>query len=704
MKKFLWFILASFQITIHHAQSKKIWLEMGNKAYEKGDYLNAARYYEKVLDDSTILTTAVYPYESQIINLKMKSLFKVPELSLTKKDTSKSVADNPEPKQTAQATQYDLILYKIATSYRLNYDYHHAVKYYKLCSERNVFPESKYYLGLMLMSVRRYQEALQVLDDFEKTPELSDSMKKEVTKKMAYCFFALDSMRPKKKVIVKKMDTLVFNRGTSNFAPQYYLSPQKLIFTSARKGGVVSDPDKQDSKYYCDLYYTTLDDTVWQRPVNFGRPVNTSLHEGSGVFTPDGVMLFTRWSDNNRKEAFIYMARSLDGKFYEAMKLGNGINMPNCKSQNPFVTMDGKKMFFSSNRPGGMGGFDIWVADIDENGFVGTPRNLGPPVNTPGNEISPYFHTLSSILYFSSDGHVGLGGLDIFKSVYNPDDSTYSQPVNLDAPINSSKDDAYFIMDKLQPKGFFASDREDCPDGHCYDIYSYEMEPIKLDIDGYVFDAQTNEPIPNALVTIKEVHENDETIYVTTDDKGYYSADLKPYMEYFMKAQKNKYFGDAYSLSTIGISESKHFEQDFFLNKIPPGEIVIEGIEYDFDKATLRPKSMEVLDKIVKLLEINDNIKIELSSHTDTRGSDEYNMRLSKARAQSCVDYIISKGISRDRIIAQGYGETRPLVPDSEINKLKPKSPEWEAAHQRNRRTAFRVIGETEIKIINKSS
>jgi len=113
---------------------------------------------------------------------------------------------------------------------------------------------------------------------------------------------------------------------------------------------------------------------------------------------------------------------------------------------------------------------------------------------------------------------------------------------------------------------------------------------------------------------------------------------------------------------------------------------------------------MEILDKIVKLLEINDNIKIELSSHTDTRGSDEYNMRLSKARAQSCVDYIISKGISRDRIIAQGYGETRPIVPDSEINKLKPKSEEWEAAHQRNRRTAFRVIGETEIKIINKSS
>jgi len=212
--------LVFFSILINLAgfsQSKKVWLELADKAYEKGDYINAAKYYEKVLDDSTILNTAVYPYETQIVNLKMKSLFKVPELSLTKKDSSKSKSDNPDPKNAANATKYDLILYKIATSYRLNYDYHHAVKFYKKCAEKDLFPESKYYLGLMQMSVRLYQDALKSFDEFEKTPNLSDSMKKDVNKKMAYCFFALDSMRPKKKVEVRKMDTLVFNRGTSNF-------------------------------------------------------------------------------------------------------------------------------------------------------------------------------------------------------------------------------------------------------------------------------------------------------------------------------------------------------------------------------------------------------------------------------------------------------------------------------------------------------
>src|SRR5699024_1366224 len=133
-------------------------------------------------------------------------------------------------------------------------------------------------------------------------------------------------------------------------------------------------------------------DTIWQRPINFGRPVNTSLHEGAGVFTPDEVMLFTRWSDNNRREAFIYMARTSGGKFYEAMKLGVNINVPGYKTQQPYVSFDGTKLFFSSNRPGGKGGFDLWMAPIDANGFIGNPTNLGDVINTTADEITPFYH------------------------------------------------------------------------------------------------------------------------------------------------------------------------------------------------------------------------------------------------------------------------------------------------------------------------
>jgi outer membrane protein OmpA-like peptidoglycan-associated protein len=296
-----------------------------------------------------------------------------------------------------------------------------------------------------------------------------------------------------------------------------------------------------------------------------------------------------------------------------------------------------------------------------------------------------------------------LGGFDIFKSSLNVDDSAYQAPKNLNTPINSSKDDSYYIMERLGTKGFFASDRVDCPSGHCYKIFEYINEPIKFDLDGYVFDSETNDPIPNALVTIRDVHDGDEPFFVVTDDKGYYSTPLKPNLEYFLKAQKNKYFGSAASLATKGLTESKHFEQDFFLSKIPEGDIEIEGVEYDFNKYTLRPKSMEILDKIVDILKINDNLSIELSSHTDARGNDDYNMKLSQGRAQSCVDYLISKGIAKSRIQARGYGETKPIIPESEIKKMVDKSPEFEAAHQKNRRTAFRVIGESKINIINKT-
>jgi len=678
------------------SQSKKVWIELADEAYAKRDYANAAIYYTKVLDDTTVLKSYVLPYEAQLVNLKMPSLFKVPELSVTKKkDSTNMVKENLQ-----QTSKYDFILYRLAQSYRLNFDYSHAAEAFKKCVERDVYYDAGYYYGTSLMSQKNYNDALKAFDVYVQNKKGSDSLITLAAKKETWCYFALDTLAPTK-ANVRMMDTMVFNRGTSNFAPMYYLSDQKLIFTSARRGGVVTDPEKQDSKYFCDLYYTVLEDTIWQRPVNFGRPVNTSLHEGSGVFTPEEVMLFTRWSDNNRYEAFIYMARTTGGKFYEAMKLGTNINMPGYKSHHPYVTGDGRRLFFSSNRPGGKGGFDIWMASIDENGFVGDAINLADPINTEADEVTPFYHDISNTLYFSSNGLPGLGGLDIFKSSLNVDDSVYAVPVNLNKPLNSAKDDAYYITDRLGTKGFLSSDRFECEGGHCYDIYEYTNDPIKFDLEGHVYDNDTQLPIASALVTIKDVHDNDEPFYVVTDAEGYYKTELKPNFEYFLKAQKSKYFGQSNSVITKGLTDTKHFERDFYLSKIPEGDIEIEGVEYDFNKATLRPKSMEVLDKIVDLLKLNDNLSIELSSHTDSRGNDAYNLRLSQARAQSCVDYLLAKGISKKRMIAKGYGESKPIVPQADIDLMEPNSPEFEAAHQKNRRTAFRVIGETNLNLIN---
>ena len=678
MKKILFvtILLATAQL---FGQSKRMWLKYGDEAFNNRDYVTAISYYTKVLDDTMVLKELVLPYEVQLVNLKTKEF---------KKDTSKTA----NVQKTISKTDY--LNHQLATSYRLNFDYQNAVKYYKIVIENNSYPEDVYYYATSLINIKEYNQSMGVLEKLLESTK-NDSLKKLIQKGISSCYFALDTNSIKKLIKVHKLDTVIFNAGTSNFAPMYWNSSTRLLFTSARKGGVILNPEKQDSRYLCDLYYTELKDTGWMKPVNFGRPVNTGLHEASSVISSDEIMFYTRWSDANRNESYIYMAKMKDGLFYESYKLSETVNKPGYRAMQPYVSFDGTKLFFSSNRPGGQGGFDLYMCNIDENGITGEAKNLGPTINTPKDEVTPFYHTISNTLFFSSNGHTGIGGLDIFKSSLNTDDSIYAAPKNLGTPINSSKDDAYFILDRIQTKGYFSSDREDCPGGNCYDIYEFENEPIFFDLNGTVTDYATGEPIISSLITIKDVANDEEPLFLITDEKGHYFTPLKENTQYFLKAQKKSYQASAASVTTKGLTETTHLLQDFVLDVIPGEDVVIEGIEYDLNKATLRPKSMEILDKIYDYLILNDNFSIEINAHTDTRGSDKANFILSQARAQSCVDYLISKGIAKERLLPTGYGEKKPLISDAEIAKLVPKSPEFEAAHQKNRRTAFRVMQES---------
>lgn len=680
MRKLLFatIILATVQV---FGQSKRLWLKFADEAFFKRDYTTAIDYYTKSLDDTLILKEQVLPYEVQLVNLKIKE---------SKKDTSKG--KNSTAKKEISTSDY--ITHQLAHSYHLNYDYPNAIKYFKVVVDNGSYPEDIYHYALALMNLKEYNKSMTILEKLLESSK-NDSLKKLVQKGISSCYFALDSNSNKKLIIVKKMDTTIFNAGTSNFAPMYWNSSTRLLFTSARKGGVILNPEKQDSRYLCDLYYTELKDTGWMKPINFGRPVNTGLHEGSSVITSDEIMFYTRWSDANRNEAFIYMAKMKDGLFYESYKLNETVNKPGYRAMQPYVSFDGTKLYFSSNRPGGLGGFDLYMCNIDENGFTGEAKNLGSTINTAKDEVTPFYHTISNTLFFSSNGHTGIGGLDIFKSSLNTDDSIYAAPKNLGTPINSSKDDAYFILDRIQTKGYFSSDREDCPGGNCYDIYEFQNEPIFFDLNGTVTDYATGEPIISSLITIKDVANDEEPLFLITDEKGHYFTPLKENKQFFLKAQKKSYQASAASVTTKGLTETTHLLQDFVLDVIPGEDVVIEGIEYDLNKATLRPKSMEILDKIYDYLILNDNFSIEINAHTDTRGSDKANQILSQARAQSCVDYLISKGITKDRLLPTGYGEKKPLISDAEIAKLVPKSPEFEAAHQKNRRTAFRVMQES---------
>ena len=698
MRRSLWCVIVLFMVLITNAglgQSKKVWLYHADEYFGQSDFASALKYYQLVLDDTTAIKFKLLPYEAVLSNQKIKK-------DSSKVSSSMSVAVS------------DYVNHQIAMCFREIFDYKRAAEQFKLTAEKGVYSDDQYYYANSLMQVKEYEAALDAYEKYLRSEQKSDLLIKKTQLDMSGCHYAMNPGNVKQEVTVNLADTAVFNKGSSAFGVMYWGSEDKLVFSSAREKGVVVDPVKQESKFLCDLYWTErIEADKWGRAHNFGRPLNSSKHEASGCFNNGGTIFFTKWSSTDRNAKYIHAARMLDMKFFESYMLDTTVNLEGYKSINPFVTMDGKWLYFSSDRPGGEGGMDLWRIRITPDGkTMGEAQNLESPVNSEFDEVTPFFHEATGTLFFSSNGHRSMGGLDVFKSSYDRDAGYFGKPQNLGQPINSSKDDAYMIWDKFLKTGWLSSDREPCEGGHCYDIYQITNAPIRISIEGFVFDDETEDPISNATIEIRDVTYQREPITVTTDEEGFYETELDQDLEIFMKATKKGYFADAASQTTKNITETTVLVQDFFLRRIPGDEIAIEGIEYDFDSDRLRPKSKEILDTLVEFLELNSNLVVQINSHTDNRGNDEYNMDLSKRRAKSCVDYLILKGISSKRLIAKGYGESKPThlmdenkdpvldmtgnriyLTEEYINSV-PSSQKKKTLHQRNRRTAFKVVGE----------
>ncbi len=675
------------------AQSKKVWLYNADNFYEKEDYYNALLYYQKALDDSLAMITIVKPYEVEITNQKIDK----------KKFQKDSLKEVPLP---------DYVRHQIGMCFQKTFDYNNAAAHFAKTS-RAYYPEDQFYYANALMNLKKYEEAVVEFENYIRSDKYADSLLQSAQLSITGCYYAQNENNFNKEVVVEMLDTTIFNKGTSSFAASYFKSENGLMFTSAREGGVILDPEQQSSML-CDLYYTLKDESgKWGAATNFGRPLNSAQHDAASAITNNDIIFYTRWSDDNRIDQHIHLARMVDFKFYESYKLTAQVNLPGYKSIQPFVSMDGRTLYFSSNRPGGFGGMDLWSIQLDELGnLVGEAENLGQTINTELDEVTPFFHEAASTLFFSSNGRNSIGGLDVFKSFYDKSEKIYGKAENLGLPINSSKDDAYLIWDSKLKKGFLSSDREPCETGHCYDIYELTNAPIRIMLSGTTYDIEDNTILPATNLKFKDVDGEFLPFTIETDANGYYEKDLTQGWEIFIKAQKTGYFADAASVNTKFITQSMNLKQDFFLNKIPGDEIEIEGIEYDFNSDKLRPVSMEKLDKIYDFLILNNNLVVEINSHTDCRGSDIYNLDLSQRRAKSCVDYLISKGIERDRLIAKGYGETQPnflagadkkpvmneqgnriLLTEAYINTYTSKD-KREELHQRNRRTSFKVVGE----------
>ncbi|MCF8258166.1 MAG: OmpA family protein, partial [Flavobacteriales bacterium] len=364
----------------------------------------------------------------------------------------------------------------------------------------------------------------------------------------------------------------------------------------------------------------------------------------------------------------------------------------------PALSADGNTLVFTSDVAGGKGGRDLWSSKFDaEKKRWAAPVNLAS-VNTPGNEMYAFIHN-DGTLYFASDGHMGMGGLDLFMA--DAQGESWVNVTNLRAPINSAGDDFAIIFEKEQEKGFFSSNRGEGKGSD--DIYSFMLPALKFTLSGTVIDFKTRKPIKDAVVSI--VGTDGSSFETATDAQGKYALTLAPATSYVITAGKKDYYlNKTGKTTTVGFEEDKDLVADFELDPINR-VIDLPNIFYDLAKWDLRPESKVSLDGLIETLNDNPTIVIELGSHTDTRGSDSDNLSLSQKRAQSVVDYLIENGVEAERLVAKGYGETTPKVLDKQeglfavgsvindafINKQSTNELK-EEAHQLNRRTEFKVL------------
>ncbi|MDR1719447.1 MAG: OmpA family protein [Dysgonamonadaceae bacterium] len=556
---------------------------------------------------------------------------------------------------------------------------------------------SMFYAGQMLQRMGRYPDAKKQYASF-----LEQSPNHLLAKNgIAGCDSALKWKANPTRYQVKKMDK--FGSRDGEFAPMLTGdSYDQLYFTSSRKEALGKEKSGITGLKNNDLFLVKKDGKgEWQKPELIETELNTEFDEGVSTFTADGsTMYYTYCSEDDAiaRTAELYKS-SRSGAQWSAGEKVQVFKDSTTMVAHPALSPDGKYLYFVSDSRGGHGGKDIWRVAVDG---IGTdfPENLGSDINTPGDEMFPYVRE-GNVLYFSSDGHPGMGGLDIFRAVEDAKHERWTVE-NMKSPVNSMADDFGITFEGNEEKGYFSSNRND---GRGSDhIYSFELPIVKVMVEGWVLDKE-EEIIDEASVRI--VGKDGTNLRIQVRKDGTYNSEVAPGMSYVMMAGAKGYLNQKQTLEVPPEEKSQTFYVDFSLSSISK-PVLIDNIFYDFDKATLRPESKTGLDELIAMLEDNPNVTIELLSHTDRKGTEAYNQNLSQRRAQSVVDYLIEHGIEKERLTAVGYGKSVPqtvnkntakiydflpegrLLDESFILTLTPE--QQEIADQINRRTEFKVL------------
>jgi outer membrane protein OmpA-like peptidoglycan-associated protein len=512
----------------------------------------------------------------------------------------------------------------------------------------------------------------------------------DATKKIEECNYAKKLIQSPLNVKIESLSEAI-NSENEEYVPVITADESELFFTTRRPTTLGGQLDLGLGDYYEDIFYSKFEDGKWTTAENLGKPVNSEYHDATVGLSLDGQKLFI-YRDNKKGVGNIYVTEKKGTTWSEPTELPEPINSKN-QETSACYSPDGNTIYFVSNRPGGKGEKDIYKATKDAEGNWGKAENLGSTINTPESEDAIFLHPDGKTLYFSSKGHSTMGGYDIFKSVYEK--GLWSTPENLGYPINSADDDVCFVLTASGEYGYYTSIKAEGKGKR--DIYRVafldEINKPKLTLlKGTVTDRKTGKP----LVAKIEIYDNSEDKLVGTFESnsatGKFMVSLPAGKDYGISVKSTGYLFYSENFNIPDDAAFQVVEKHIKLDKLEVGKkVVLKNIFYDYNKATLRESSFNELGKVIELLKVNPKMKIELSAHTDSRGSDAYNNGLSQKRAQSCVDYLTSKGIEKTRLIAKGYGETQLVVSDAEIDKLTSET-QKEEAHQKNRRTEFKII------------
>jgi outer membrane protein OmpA-like peptidoglycan-associated protein/tetratricopeptide (TPR) repeat protein len=661
ISKYLLIVMAVASVNVSKAQYAYDYKRSADKFYASGDYFSAADNYEKLLDQKSSGGATTEPYTVQ----------------------------GKGAKATKSTVAREEVVYRIAESYRQLNNYAKAEKWYAEASafSKAQYPLAAYWYGVSLKANGKFAEAEKSLQTFISSYTANDQYKDQAKRELASVQFIQQQMN-RKDLQQYSVSGLSVNAAGADYAAAWN---NGLVFTSTRADSTVVNA-KSKNPYVNNLYWAASSENVFGAPQKVALPVTDMMEQGVASFSADGSkMYFTRWMKRNGKNlASIYVCTQQNGTWSAPELAGGKINVEGYSSQQPQITSDGKYLLFASDRPGGNGGFDLYYASLNNNGQPGAVSNFGTSINTKEDDQAPFYYQPSNTLVFATKGRVGMGGYDLFES-RGAIGSSWEAPKNLGYPVNSIKDDIYFFnkgTDKLLKDAYISSDRSsEC----CLQLFAVN-KVYKKYVTGVVTDCKTNEPIASADLKVSGA----QTLSIKTNANGAYTFEVSAFEPMQIVANKENYNQGNLAVTNTVANNDTLQNAVLCLSAV---EVVVTPPQpqpeakkelkayFDFAKYDLRAETGVLLDTLIAVLKREPKLGMEIYGYTDKKGSDGYNINLSKQRAEACKNYLVQNGIAASRLKVFAKGACCEEVPEKKADGS--DDPD---ARQKNRRVEFKIV------------